>query len=371
MDTPTDRHAGTRATTTHAGVTIAWRWCPAGTVMLGSPPEEEGRDDDEAQHPFTTPGYWLTETLITQAQYRAVMGESPSFFRGDDRPVERVSWHDARRFCEAIGARLPTEDEWEYASRAGTTGPRYGAIDDVAVWRRSYAHGTAPVRSKAPNAWGLYEPLGNVWEWTESEYPGTSRRVIRGGSWSDNVASWVRVAFRSSAAVSVRNSGVGFRCARSELPAEPAPRFGLHAAGAASRQAEVDALREVDRLKDERAAEGAALREPRLLESLERAHAREAQLTRERDEALATVELSQQTIEEQAGARRVVEREVARLIAELARARELYPIVEQELNDLRAYQAQRVADARAEGAREEREANHRDSHATRSGRRST
>lgn len=153
---------------------------PAGEFTMGSPDDEPGRWEDETQKKVAVKALWGWETPVTQAQWRAVMGTDPSYFKGDNRPVERVSWHDANEFCEKlnkliaeqhpdIGAfRLPTEAEWEYICRAGTTGPLNvpgATLDDVA-WHNGNSGGeTHPVKQKKPNAWGFFDTLGNVCEW--------------------------------------------------------------------------------------------------------------------------------------------------------------------------------------------------------------
>ncbi len=147
------------------------RWIPAGEFLMGAPEDEEEREGNEPQHPVRiSRGFWLGETPVTQAQWLDVMGANPSHFRnGEDwpsRPVEQVSWDDCQGFLERLPDgltwRLPTEAEWEYACRAGTTEARYGQLEDVAWFG---VDSTMLVATKAPNPWGLYDMLGNVWEW--------------------------------------------------------------------------------------------------------------------------------------------------------------------------------------------------------------
>lgn len=225
-----------------------------GRFLMGSPPGEEGRSSGEDQHEVVlTRPFLLGTAPVTQTEYQAVMGANPSRFPGSDLPVEQVSWFDAVAFCNALsravgleeaylirgtdvrwkgldcpGWRLPTEAEWEYACRAGTTGARYGNLDAIA-WHSGNAGGqTHPVRQKAPNAWGLCDMLGNVWEWCwdwYGTYPGGrvvdpvgpdsgSRRVNRGGSW-DRDAQRARAARRPHRAPDYRGGNLGFRLARS------------------------------------------------------------------------------------------------------------------------------------------------------------
>ena len=187
--------------------------------------------------------YQLAAVPVTQLLYTEVTGRSPSAACGDELPVESVSWIDAVRFCNARserealtpaytfaasdenigcdmsadGYRLPTEAEWEYACRAGTTGPRYGQLDEIA-WYSDNASGTLhEVASKQPNAWGFHDMLGNVWEWCwdlyDSEIYG-SYRVLRGGGWSDEHWS-CRASVRRGSHPTCQIDDVGFRVARS------------------------------------------------------------------------------------------------------------------------------------------------------------
>jgi formylglycine-generating enzyme len=192
-----------------------------------------------------TAPYDLAATPVTQAQYAAVAGRRPSTAHGDRLPVEGVSWWDAVRFCDALsrreglapayrldaeaesiewdraadGYRLPTEAEWERACRAGTTGARYGPLDDIA-WHRGNSDGRIhDVGGKQPNAWGFHDMLGNVWEWCWDVYDpdayGTYR-VLRGGGWFDERWS-CRASVRRRSHPTFQIDDVGFRVARSIL----------------------------------------------------------------------------------------------------------------------------------------------------------
>ena len=230
-DYGTDGH-GTWASLAVDGVPIRFRYIQPGRFTMGSPPDEAGRRD-EAQHQVTlTQGYWLAETPTTQAVWQAVMGNNPSLFKGDpQRPVEQVSWDDTQEFLRRLNARmpslqarLPTEAEWEYAARAGTTGARYGDLDAIAWHRGNSNRTTHPVGRKRPNAWGLYDMIGNVWEWcgdwygnypsgavTDPAGPGSgSGRGLRGGSWRDDAAV-CRAAFRGWDGPGYRSFRLGFR----------------------------------------------------------------------------------------------------------------------------------------------------------------
>ena len=233
------------------------RGCPAGyvriapgTFTMGSPDAEEGRQDAETQHNVTiTRAFCMKATEVTQGEWQAEMGDNPSSFQecGLDCPVEQVSWDDAVLYANALsrreglaecytgstfagldcaGYRLPTEAEWEYAARAGTTGPSYGPLESVAWFSVNSGESTQAVGGKTPNSFGLYDMLGNVWEWTNDwygPYPGTvtdptgpttgSGRVSRGGSWYVTARS-PRAALRFGSAPSNSPYTLGLRLVR-------------------------------------------------------------------------------------------------------------------------------------------------------------
>ena len=199
-------------------------WIVPGTFVMGSPESEADRYIDEAQHTVTlTQGFWMSDHETTQAEYQLVMGSNPSNLKGESLPVDQVSWDDAVAYCQKLtereraagritaqqAYRLPTEAEWEYAARAGTTGARYGELEAIAWWPGNSGKLTHAVKQKIANAWGLHDMMGNVWEWCSDwygDYPtgsvtdpkGSSsgaNRVYRGGSWSGD-ARFVRSAFR-------------------------------------------------------------------------------------------------------------------------------------------------------------------------------
>ena len=214
------------------GVEFAFRWCPPGEFMMGSPTSESGRDSDETQHRGTiSKGFWMMETEITQAQWQAVMGTNPSDFRGENLPVESISWDDCQEFCKKCSAlglqlRLPSEAQWEYACRAGTTGAYAGDLDAMAWYDENSGSKTHPVGTKKANAWGLYDMHGNVWEWCADAWQedissnntdkvtdkgNGSRRVARGGCWYD-YAKFCRSASRGGYAPDFWNYDLGARC---------------------------------------------------------------------------------------------------------------------------------------------------------------
>ena len=251
------------------------RWVPPGRFMMGSPRSEDGRYGDEGpQHEVVVgEGYWLGSVPVTQSLWGALMDDNPSRFQSLDRPVENVSWNDCNVFIDRLNAklgggfRLPSETEWEYACRAGTATSTYAGemridgennapvLEDIAWyggnsgvdfdlddgedasgWSEK-AHefdraGTRPVGQKQANPWGIYDMLGNVWEWCEDDWHdgykgapadgsawidegdrGRRSRVIRGGSWSAH-AHRVRAAFRLRYGPGLRSDFLGFRLAR-------------------------------------------------------------------------------------------------------------------------------------------------------------
>jgi uncharacterized protein (TIGR02996 family) len=226
------------------GVEMVFSWVPPGSFLMGSPPKEEERSKDEVQHRVTlTRGFWMGVTPVTQAQWQALMGSNPSHFQGPYRPVECVSWEDCQAFCQKLIGQdgesyvLPTEAQWEYACRTGTTTPfHFGPAlsSDRANYRGNYPYGqgswgldrqeTTPVGSFPPNAWGLVDLHGNVWEWCQGSYgpypssdvidPEDSkrrdRRLARGGSWH-STPGMCRAAHRTWNLPGHLDRNVGFR----------------------------------------------------------------------------------------------------------------------------------------------------------------
>ncbi len=146
----------------------------------------ECNDNEEPLHPVTIErGFWLGETEVTVAAYARYRGGAAGKDENPSLPVVNVDWWDATNYCKWAGLGLPTEEEWEYAARAKTTSPRYGPLDDVAVHSENSGSRLNPVRGKQANAWGLYDMLGNAWEWTDPVGPPSgNRRIERGGAWN-------------------------------------------------------------------------------------------------------------------------------------------------------------------------------------------
>ena len=228
------------------GVTLEMVEIPGGTFIMGSPANEAGRDSNEGpQHQVTVPSFFMAKYELTQAQYQAIMGSNHSAFKGNNRPVERVSWNNAVTFCEKLSQktqkyyRLPSEAEWEYACRAGTTTPFYfgeSITPELVNYNGNYTYGSAPkgqyrqqttdVGSFPPNAFGLYDMHGNVWEWCLDDYidnysdapkdgsaltgRGSDIKLLRGGSWISKPQG-CRSGDRNNNLHPFRISGFGFR----------------------------------------------------------------------------------------------------------------------------------------------------------------
>ena len=218
-------------------------WVPAGEFRMGSTSSEA----DEGERPLTqvriSRGFYLGKHEVTQGQWQAVMGSNPSSWFdecGSDCPMGGVSWNDAQEFIGRLNAamgderyRLPTEAEWEYAARAGTSEDRYGDLDAIAWYRDNSGGHPHPVGQKVPNAWGLHDMLGNVEEWVGDrygDYPGGSvtdprglgsgsSRAVRGGAWGGGLpglAEGCRVSYRSGVSPGARGIILGFRLLRTE-----------------------------------------------------------------------------------------------------------------------------------------------------------
>jgi len=218
-------------------VKYTFRWCPAGTFQMGSPQSEANRNDNEVQHTVMfSRGFWMLETEVTMSMYLSVMGNNPSKFKRVKLPMEQVSWNDCQEYIKKLNElkvapagfkfALPTESQWEYACRAGTT-TAYHFGDTLKKGQATYGGKQIKnVGSYPANAWGLRDMHGNVGEWCADwygDYPtGTvtdptgaesgSSRVIRGGSWFEDT-EFCRSAFRGYFDPSDWNNLFGFRLA--------------------------------------------------------------------------------------------------------------------------------------------------------------
>jgi formylglycine-generating enzyme required for sulfatase activity len=225
---------------------LKYVWIPPGTFMMGcSPGDSECESNENPSHQVTiTRGFWIGQTPVTVGAYKRFanatgrsMPPEPDFFgralnagwRNSRMPIVNVDWNDAEAYCRWIGGRLPTEAEWEYAARGGSTEARYGPIDEVAWYLVNSGGKTHDVGEKRANAFGLYDMLGNVWEWVNDWYdknyyqsspsqdpqgPGSGQyRVVRGGCWG-HPSRVVRVSLRDYVVpAGGREASFGFRCA--------------------------------------------------------------------------------------------------------------------------------------------------------------
>jgi formylglycine-generating enzyme required for sulfatase activity len=224
------------------GVTMEMLPIPAGSFRMGS---NAGDSSEKQIHPVTiSRPFWMGKTEVTQAQYKQVMGDNPAHYQGLENPMESVSWNDAVVFCRKLTARerqagrlpegfeymLPTGAQWEYACRAGSSteycfGDDADRLDEAAWYGENSGKQTHPVAQKKPNAWGLYDMHGNVWEWCRDWYEGGylsagvtdpqgpdsgTARVLRGGCYL-SLASCCRSAERLRGAPSVTGNVLGFR----------------------------------------------------------------------------------------------------------------------------------------------------------------
>ena len=228
------------------GITLEMVEIPGGQFIMGSPHSElKRRNNESPQHQVTIPSFFMSRYTVTQAQYKAITGKNPAKYKGENRPIDSVSWNDAVKFCQKLiqktgrNYRLPTEAEWEYACRAGTTTPFYfgeNITTDLANYDGNYTYTSKPkgifrketteVGIFPPNAFGLYDMHGNVWEWCQDtchrNYEGSpsdgsawlnnvsSPRILRGGSWYV-VPGNCRSTFRYHANRILRDIDIGIR----------------------------------------------------------------------------------------------------------------------------------------------------------------
>src|SRR5579872_5668731 len=152
---------------------LTYVWIQPGTFMMGCSPGDNDctKEWEEPMHQVTiTKGFWIGQTEVTQAAYERVMRTNPSYWKGPSLPVEQITWNEARAYCSTVGLRLPTEAEWEYAARGGISSARYGDVDSVAWYASNSGRQTHDVAQKQPNAYGLYDMLGNVEEWVADPF---------------------------------------------------------------------------------------------------------------------------------------------------------------------------------------------------------
>ncbi|MBZ0272823.1 formylglycine-generating enzyme family protein [bacterium] len=215
---------------------LEWVALDGGEFLMGcSPGDAQCRDEETPRHIVTVEAFSITQIPVTQAQYEAATGVNPSFHADcPGCPVEQVTWFDADAFCELAGGRLPTEAEWEYAARGGTDGVTYCAgadcLGDIAWFLGNSDGRTHPAGEKAPNEFGLFDMVGNVWEWVADFHDpayywhSPSRdprgpesgawRTVRGAGAYNNDASFLRISFRNFDEPTDASRATGFRCAR-------------------------------------------------------------------------------------------------------------------------------------------------------------
>ena len=232
---------------TYKGARQQFRWCEPGTFLMGSPENEPERFNSETQHEVTlSKGFWMADTVVTQKLWKAVMGKNPSLFKGENRPVEYISWDDVQSFIQRMNDMrpelrlcLPTEVQWEYACRAGSTTPfcwgeqinsklvNFKGTEPYNNGKESeYRQETIDVESFYQNDWGLWQMHGNVREWCQDwygTYPSSSvvdpsgsepgSRVLRGGSWLVD-GGRCRSAFRFNYPPNFSDDSFGFRLSR-------------------------------------------------------------------------------------------------------------------------------------------------------------
>ena len=227
---------------THPKDGLSYVFIPPGRFRMGaSEGDGEAIDREKPAHDVhITNGFWMGQTPVTVEAYKrfikatgAAMPTAPGYDKGwkeDSLPMTMVSWDDAQGYCQWAGLRLPTEAEWEYAARAGTTGSRYGELDKIAWYASNTGDRPCPMRGKESNAFQLYDMLGNVWEWVSDWYgdyetgaaadpkgaPKGEYRVLRGGSWCDD-PGLARASFRGNVQPDGRNGDFGFRCSGEKL----------------------------------------------------------------------------------------------------------------------------------------------------------
>jgi formylglycine-generating enzyme required for sulfatase activity len=200
---------------------LTYQWIPPGSYFTGCL-----RGDTECyglerhrEKIVVASGFWISRTEVTQAAYMRVMNADPSYYKGTDLPADRIGWTDATTYCSRIEMRLPTESEWEYAAYGGIAELPKVPLGSLAWYDANSNDSTHPVATKLPNSYGLWDMLGNVWEWVQGAGRGPGEHILKGGSFY-NIARDVRVSGRMSAPPNLRHRDIGFRCASSAWPKE-------------------------------------------------------------------------------------------------------------------------------------------------------
>ncbi len=222
---------------------LFYRWIPPGSFSMGcSAGDQECFREEMPPHRITlSQGFWIGQTEVTVEAYEKFAG-LPVSDKADasvhpeadkSEPIVVVTWEEARDYCKWEGGRLPTEAEWEYAARGGSSAARYGALDQIAWYQKNSGNRTHPVSQKVANGFGLFDVLGNAWEWVNDWYDGTyysespnvdpigpksgTMHVLRGGSWM-NTANLLRVSDRGRSNADLRFNYFGMRCVWNQPP---------------------------------------------------------------------------------------------------------------------------------------------------------
>jgi eukaryotic-like serine/threonine-protein kinase len=194
---------------------LTYVWIAPGSFAMGCSSEDKECFvwEKPARQLKIDKGFWIGKTEVTQEAYWRVMRTNPSRYKGAHLPVEQVGWMEARRYCEAVGMRLPTEAEWEYAAHGDDPKPRYGSLPSIAWYDANSSDKTHEVGQKEPNGFGLYDMLGNVWEWVEDSYQqNPSWKILKGASFY-NLARELRASNRLWSPPDRRHRDMGIRCA--------------------------------------------------------------------------------------------------------------------------------------------------------------
>jgi sulfatase modifying factor 1 len=199
---------------------LTYIWISPGSFLTGCEPNDKECIGWERHREKITikQGFWIGQTEVTQAAYQRIMNSNPSRYKGPQRPAEQIDWYSATNYCKRVGMRLPTESEWEFAALGKVQAPRYGEIGKIAWYDGNSGDMTHDVAQKLPNAYGLFDMLGNVWEWVEDVCNcDPKRRIMKGGSFY-NISRDLRVPNRETPLDGLQHRNIGFRCVANSLP---------------------------------------------------------------------------------------------------------------------------------------------------------
>ncbi|MGH9590983.1 MAG: formylglycine-generating enzyme family protein [Terracidiphilus sp.] len=198
---------------------LTYQWILPGSYFTGCLPQDTecyGLERHREKIAIAQ-GFWIGRTEVTQRAYMRVMNAAPSRYKGADYPVDSVGWNDATTYCSRIGMRLPTESEWEWAAYGGTEELPTKPLASIAWYDPNSNDSTHPVAAKLPNGYGLWDMLGNVWEWVQDAGIEPGEHILKGGSFY-NSSRDIRISGRLSAPSNLRHRDLGFRCASSSWP---------------------------------------------------------------------------------------------------------------------------------------------------------